>query len=280
MSPACTIQGVDVFVDGDGATTLVMLHGWPDDLRLWDGTVQALQGRFRCVRFTLPGFDLAKPPGALPLDQMTGLIDSIVNAVSPNAPVTLLLHDWGCMFGYAFAAAHPARVSAVVAVDVGDHNSQEYLKGLGTKAGFMIFAYQFALALAWEVGRRLSPALANRMTRWIAHFIGCRTVPAHIGWQMNYPYAMTWFGTAGGLKGVTKVKPVWPLLYIYGARKPFMFHSAQWLELIKQAPGSAVHAFATGHWVMVQKPDEFNACVHAWLTVRSRDVTAQRHPPT
>ena len=265
MSPTCTIQGVDVFVEGDGAHTLVMLHGWPDDLRLWDSTVQALKGRFRCVRFTLPGFDLTKPPRVLPLAEITGLIDAVASFASPNAPVTLLLHDWGCVFGYEFAAMHPARVARVVAVDIGDHNSRAYLRALGAKAGFMIFAYQIWLALAWEIGTRLSSTLADWMTRWMAQLIGCRTMSEHIGWQMNYPYAMSWFGTQGGLKGVAKVKPDWPLLYIYGARKPFMFHSTQWLEQVAQRPGSLVQAFPTGHWVMVQKPAEFNACISDWL---------------
>ena len=38
-----------------------MVHGWPDTYRLWDGQVEALKDRYRCVRFTLPGFDAAQP---------------------------------------------------------------------------------------------------------------------------------------------------------------------------------------------------------------------------
>ncbi len=271
MSPTCTIQGVDVFVEGEGAHTLVMVHGWPDDLRLWDSTVQALKGRYRCVRFTLPGFDLSKPPRPVALADMTSLIHAIADFASPNAPVILLLHDWGCMFGYEFAAMHPSRVARIVAVDVGDYNSRAYLESLGARAGFAIFAYQIWLAVAWELGSRLSPSLAQRMTGWMAHFIGCRTAPERISWQMNYPYAMSWFGSQGGLKGAALVEPAWPTLYIYGARKPFMFHSTQWLESLSRSPGSAVQAFQTGHWVMVQKPEEFNACVSDWLARQTTD---------
>jgi len=57
--------------------------------------VQALKPFFRCVRFTLPGFDLEKPPRATSLAQMTALLTDIVDAVSPARPVHLLLHDWG-----------------------------------------------------------------------------------------------------------------------------------------------------------------------------------------
>ena len=55
---------------------------------------------------------------------------------------------------------------------------------------------------------------------------------------MNYPYAMTWFGLAGGLRGLTNFKPHCPMLYLYGQRKPFMFHSEQWLDRLNAAPGS------------------------------------------
>ena len=113
------------------------------------------------------------------------------------------------------------------------------------------------------------PGVANRMTRYMARTTRCRNPPQDIGWQMNYPYAMQWFGTHGGLRGVARVEH-WlgvdmPMLYIYGRRKPFMFHSASWLEQLARAPGSEVLALDTGHWVMRQKPAEFNACVRAWL---------------
>jgi ribose transport system ATP-binding protein len=88
---------VDVRVEGEGSHAVVMLHGWPDTPALWDSTVDALRANHRCVRFCLPGYDLAGPPRAMSVDAMTGLVRKIVDAVSPHEPVTLLLHDWGCL---------------------------------------------------------------------------------------------------------------------------------------------------------------------------------------
>ena len=265
-----TIAGVKVLIEGSGPHTILMLHGWPDSLHLWDSAAIALQGQYRCVRFTLPGFDPrqnrhASAGQATSLADMVALIASIADAVSPNAPVTLLMHDWGCIFGYEFANHHPTRIARVMAVDIGDHNSGTYLKSLSASAKLSIFVYQFWLAVAWQVGRHASPAIANRMTRWMAHTIGCRAKPSGISWAMNYPYAMAWFQTVGGFKLAKKVTPVWPLLYIYGKRKPFMFQSPRWLADVAARAHSEVQAFDTGHWVMVQKPEEFNACVSAWL---------------
>ena len=265
---ALVVDDIDVFIDGEGDETLVMMHGWPDTPALWDGTVAALAERYRCVRFHLPGFDLGKPPRPVSVAAMTALMRRIVDAVSPERPVTLVLHDWGCFFGYEFAARHTDRVRRIVGVDIGDTSSGEYRKGLTGKEKAMIAGYQLWLALAWKLGPWL-PGVANRMTRWMAHRIGCRT-PAHqIGWEMNYPYAMQWFGEEGGLRGVARIDKLvgesLPALFVYGRRKPFMFHSARWVRQLNRTPGCAAHSLETGHWVMKQRPAEFTALVRAWL---------------
>src|SRR3954470_19193638 len=88
------IDGIDVHVEGRGSPGVLMIHGWPDTHRLWDGTVEALRGRHRCVRFTLPGYEIGTPRRAVSLAAMLELIEAIVDAVSPKRPVALLLHDW------------------------------------------------------------------------------------------------------------------------------------------------------------------------------------------
>ena len=71
-----------------------------------------------------------------------------------------------------------------------------------------------------------------------------------------------------------------PMLYIYGERKPFMFHSPQWLAALAARPDCAVRAFPTGHWVMVQQPQAFNQCVRAWLQASdARDPLPVTVPP-
>ena len=267
MPTPLNVQGLEVFIEGSGPT-VVMLHGWPDSPALWDETVAALRDGYRCVRFALPGYDLAQPPRPVSVDQMCTLIAAVVDAVSPNEPVTLLLHDWGCFFGYEYAARHLHRVTRVAGADIGDTNTGAYLKSLTAKEKLMIAGYQLWLAVAWKLGPAL-PGLANRMTRFMARQIGCRTPPGQIGWQMNYPYAMQWFGTLGGLRGVARIDkllgPKLPTLFFFGKRKPFMFHSARWLAQLATAPGCEVKGLDAGHWMMKQKPAEFNATLRAWL---------------
>ncbi|MEO7105371.1 MAG: alpha/beta hydrolase [Rhodoferax sp.] len=260
------VEGAELLIEGDRAHTVVMLHGWPDTLRLWDGTVQALAPSMRCVRFTLPGFGAPQDGPVVRLDGMIQHLLAIVDAVSPVQPVTLLLHDWGCIFGYELATRHPKRVARLVAVDVGDHNSRAYLRALTAKQKMSILLYQLFLAKAWVIGRFVNQALANGMMRWMAKLLRCPTPPSKIGWQMSYPYAMAWLKLGGGLP-TQPVQLQCPVLYLYGKRKPFMFHSPDWLQALGSAPGSAAYGLAAGHWVMVDQPQPFNAHVLQWLAV-------------
>jgi cis-3-alkyl-4-acyloxetan-2-one decarboxylase len=260
------VNGTEVFIEGDGPSTIVMLHGWPDTHRLWDGMVGALAPQHRCVRFTLPGFEAPHDGPARTLGDITAQLLAIVDAASPKQPVTLLLHDWGCIFGYELAAQHPQRIARIVSIDIGDYNSSAYLQSLRGKEKLQIVGYQLWLALAWGVGRAGSVPIANRMTRWMARALRCPAPQTDIAWHMNYPYAMAWFGLGGGLRGTAQVQPQCPVFYAYGTRKPFMFQSPQWLARLEAAPGSAVHRHACGHWVMVQQADALQAQVVAYCS--------------
>ena len=72
------IGDVEVVLEGRGERAVVMIHGWPDTHRLWDRQVAALQDRYRCVRFTLPGFDAAGTGRAYSVDDVVATIHRIV----------------------------------------------------------------------------------------------------------------------------------------------------------------------------------------------------------
>ncbi len=265
MHTSLLVDGIEVHIEGEGPRTILMLHGWPDTHHLWDAQVAHFKSRARCVRFTLPGFDHAQASRPTPVASMCALLDAVVEAVSPQAPVTLMLHDWGCVFGYAFATRHPERVERVVGVDVGDAQSAVFKQSLTAKAQWAIFSYQIWLAFAWALGP-VSPALATGMTRRTARALRCPSPVQRMGWQMNYPYAMEWFGSLGGWRGVGDPPTHCPVLYLYGLRKPFMFHSQPWLTALAAREGCAVQAIDANHWVMLKAPQAFNDAVDQWLS--------------
>lgn len=256
-----TVDGIDILVEGSGRETLLMMHGWPDTHRLWDALVSDLSSRYVCVRFTLPGFDPAKPARPTSMEELQAFFLAVADKVSPNQPVTLVLHDWGCVFGYEFAARYPQRVARVVGVDIGDHNSRAFRKSLPPLAMLGVLYYQLGLALAWFARGALGNAIARHMARI------CRVPGEHaqVRWQQAYPYAMQWFGIHGGLARLAPVLPRCPTLYIYGEHKPFMWHSPEWLARMAAAPACRVLGLPAGHWVMLRRPVEFNTAVAEWL---------------
>ena len=254
------IDNIPVHIEGTGPETIVMIHGWPDTHRLWDSQVAALSADYRCVRFTLPGFEPGAARKTHTLDELCTLFLHIVDTVCPDAPVTLLLHGWGCFFGYQFYLRFPQRVKRIVGVDVGD------IKSLRQEATprvlFMIAAYQNWLALAWRLGGSVGDWMARRMVRWAR----CPTIEDHRGAQQAYPYYMTWWERKDSYRRQARpFEPECPMLYIYGTRKPFMFHAQAWLERLRARPGNRVVPFETGHWVMTKRPEAFNALVKEWL---------------
>ena len=255
------IGGIDVFVEGDGAESIVMIHGWPDTYRLWDEQAAFFKRRYRCVRFTLPGFDIDKPRRAYPLEEMLEIVKSIVEQTSPGRKVILMLHDWGCAFGYQFAMRHPSLVSKIVGVDIGDAGTRQHIRSLTLKAKLMIFAYQLWLACAWRIGGRIG----DRMTLWMARIARAPSDRRFIDSRMDFPYYIAWFKAYGSYRAMVRFEPSVPMLFVYGERKPFLFHTPAWADALAARPGNAVRAFETGHWVMAGSAQEFNEAVDAWL---------------
>jgi pimeloyl-ACP methyl ester carboxylesterase len=93
VSGPLRVDGIELRVDGEGPEVIVMVHGWPDTWQLWDPLVATLAPRWRCVRFTLPGFDVAGPRRLVPLAAMTRFLAQVVGS-----------HGWS-----ASTSATPAR---------------------------------------------------------------------------------------------------------------------------------------------------------------------------
>lgn len=262
MTHAHAVGGVTVLIDEppDAAPqdTLVFLHGWPDSAALWDDTVAALRGRWRCVRFTWPGFGADDPPGLRTLDELMRVLHEVINTCGQGWPVTLVLHDWGCIFGYHYARKHPQMVQRVVGIDIGDAGSRSHRTELGLGAKLGIVAYQLWLALAWRIGG----GLGDRMARGMAARMRVPLPPERVHARMGYPYWLAW---TGGLSATKPFQPTVPMLYVYGRRKPFQFQSRAWCKALAAQPGSAVHKLDAGHWVMRDAKAAWLRILSEWL---------------
>lgn len=80
------------------APTVLLVHGYPDTHRVWDDVADALSGRFHVVRYDVRGAGASSAPrgtGAYRLEHLKDDLFAVAEAVSPDAPVHLVGHDWG-----------------------------------------------------------------------------------------------------------------------------------------------------------------------------------------
>jgi len=260
MNRTITVADTQVFIEGAGVNTIVMLHGWPDTHELWRPQTEYFSQEFVCVSFTLPGFS-ADDRTDYSLAEIVERIGDVIDAVSPENKVILLVHDWGCVFGYEYAMRHSDRVERMIGLDVGDANSQELRDSLSPVAKLMVFTYQIILAISFVCPR----SVGNAIARFVARGLKAKNSPENVHAGMSMPYAMRWFGVNGGMSDLLPMEPAFPFYYAYATQKPLMFHSPEWLHRLEKNPDNKVQPFDCGHWIMIDKAQELNASVREWL---------------
>ncbi|MCZ7432579.1 SDR family oxidoreductase [Streptomyces sp. WMMC1477] len=93
--------------------TIVLVHGYPDSKELWWPVARRLAGRFHVVAYDVRGHGRSTAPrplhGGFTLEKLTADFLAVADAVSPDAPVHLVGHDWGSVQGWEFATARRTR---------------------------------------------------------------------------------------------------------------------------------------------------------------------------
>eukprot|EP01137_Pigoraptor_chileana_P000507 Opistho-2@36821 len=78
--------------------TVVLVHGYPDNSEVWHAVATDLSADFHVVAYDVRGAgDSTTPKGmqAYRLERLSLDFEAVIKAVSPNAPVHLVAHDWG-----------------------------------------------------------------------------------------------------------------------------------------------------------------------------------------
>jgi haloalkane dehalogenase len=124
------------------APVVLMLHGNPTWSFYYRALVLALRDRFRCIVPDHVGCGLSDKPAdhayAYRLERRIADLDSLVSRLRLESPLSLVVHDWGGMIGFGWAAPRPERVDRAVI--------------LNTAAFHLPAEKRFPLAL-WFAGR-------------------------------------------------------------------------------------------------------------------------------
>jgi haloalkane dehalogenase len=109
------------FLDEGTGELVLMVHGNPTWSFYFRELVRALRPARRCLVPDHIGMGLSERPAErdyrFTLQSRIDDLDTLVARAAPEGPVTLVLHDWGGMIGMGWAARHPERVKAIVALN-------------------------------------------------------------------------------------------------------------------------------------------------------------------
>ncbi|MEU7373892.1 SDR family oxidoreductase [Streptomyces albidoflavus] len=93
--------------------TVVLVHGYPDSKEVWSGVATRLADRYHVVLYDVRGHGRSTAPrplrGGFTLEKLTDDFLAVVDAVSPDAPVHLVGHDWGSVQSWEFATVERTR---------------------------------------------------------------------------------------------------------------------------------------------------------------------------
>lgn len=91
--------GLAVYTQGSpDKPPLLLVHGYPDDHRVWDSVARELEGDFLVIRYDVRGAGASDAPSATTAYQLELLaadLNAVLDAASPGRSVHLVAHDWG-----------------------------------------------------------------------------------------------------------------------------------------------------------------------------------------
>lgn len=114
------LNDTPVYVNKAGqGEPLLMLHGVPDSAELWNALIVQLAPQYTCYAPDMPGFYRSGLPENFryELDDYAEVVDQIVARLDIPTPLTLVVHDWGGIFGLLWACKYPHKVSRIVGGD-------------------------------------------------------------------------------------------------------------------------------------------------------------------
>ncbi|WP_093614287.1 SDR family oxidoreductase [Streptomyces indicus] len=96
-----------------GRPTVLLVHGYPDSKEVWSEVAARLAEHFHVVLYDVRGHGRSTAPaplrGGFTLEKLTDDFLAVADAVSPDAPVHLVGHDWGSVQAWEFTTVERTR---------------------------------------------------------------------------------------------------------------------------------------------------------------------------
>jgi haloalkane dehalogenase len=151
-----------------------MLHGYPTWSFYYRNLVLALRDRYRCIVPDHIGCGLSDKPADDAYDYRLQSriedLDTLIASLGLQQPLTLVVHDWGGMIGFAWAVRQPQRIARLVILNTaafplpGDKQLPAALRLVRDTAlgAFLVRRFNAFSAIAAHVGFRKPVSKAVR----------------------------------------------------------------------------------------------------------------------
>ena len=250
LSPAVSVDGANIHfsVYQGGPKTVIFVHGWTCDETSWQEQIPALgQAGYRMITMDLPGHGKSGAPtsGALTMDLFARAIEA-VRVEAKAGKVVLVGHSMGTPVILNYAHLFPANVAGLVPVDGGlalrnGAANTDFLKGAdGRKNRESMIRGMFSKSTTPEMQQHILQMMLGPSESMAAQAMATMSGPSP--WSKD---AMTF-----------------PVLGLYADHSGAVSEA----DFKKQFPnGKRVEIAGTGHFLMLEKPSDFNKQLMAFL---------------
>jgi len=253
--------GVDIHysVTGNGATSLVFVHGWSCDSGYWSEQIDAFADRYEVITVDLAGHGQSgSNRDDWSIEAFGNDVAAVVDAAA-SGPAVLIGHSMGGPVVLEAARQLGERVPLIVAVDTLQAPGQPAYSDEESRKLWAPFAGDFAAATEGLVRQGFflpdSPTeLVDRISADMA------AADPHVALEAGH--GLTTYSVADGLSAVTDI----PLVVINAsyvrtdAETLASLHPKSRLELME----------GVGHFPMLEAPDEFNTLLDGVLAAELR----------
>jgi pimeloyl-ACP methyl ester carboxylesterase len=249
---------------------VVLLHGFPDDLHLYDRLVPHLVGTRRVVAFDFLGWGASDKPGryAYTAHNQTGDLDEVLTQLDLDR-VVLVAHDASGPPAIDWAISNPTRVAALVLLNTYYALTPRLRRppaiALYSTPGVRAVARAVARRFEqldrslyyWQVGRFITDDALRRelLPAFYARFRSAR--PAF--WELNDDLLRTVLSRRRHLSRLRRFPK--PVRVVFGADDRYLNTDvARWFS--RQFPRSDLHLLPNArHYVQVDRPLEVSRLV-------------------
>jgi sigma-B regulation protein RsbQ len=246
---AATVDGANVHWTSTGSgPAIIFVHGWTCDESSWQSQVPAFSQRYRVITLDLPGHGKSDMPkdGKFSMELFARAVEAVRSEAKVERAV-LVGHSMGTPVIRQYATMFPARVAALVLVDglvqiaggAAGFTPPPMIGAEGVKARENMVRGMFGPATTPELQQHILKMMLGTKEATAA---GAMTATWDQSWVKNDPITV-------------------PVLGVYAARPlasreaiTRIFPKVEYHEI----PGSA-------HFLMMEKPDEFNQLLSAFL---------------